>query len=62
MVILVVIIAFICTQQKKKLKKHETICKDHDFCYIKMPDEDNKFLKYIPGEKSLKFHLLFMLT
>ena len=39
---------------EKKLKKHEKICKDHDFCYPKMPDEDNKFLKYIPGEKSLK--------
>ena len=39
---------------KEKLKKHEKICKDHDFCYPKMPDEDNKFLKYNPGEKSLK--------
>ena len=39
---------------EKKLKKHERICKDHNFCYIRMPDEDNKFLKYIPGAKSLK--------
>ena len=39
---------------EKKLKKHERICKDHDFCDIKMPDEDNKILKYIFGEKSLK--------
>ena len=38
---------------KSKLKKHEKICKDHDFCDIKMPDEDNKILKYIIGEKSL---------
>ena len=30
------------------------MCKDHDFCSIKIPDEDNKFLKYIPEEKSLK--------
>ena len=36
---------------KKRLKKHERICKDHDFCYIRMPNEDNKILKYIPGEK-----------
>ena len=39
---------------KEKLRKHERICNDHDFCYLKMPDEDNKILKYIPGEKSLK--------
>ena len=29
----------------RKLKKHERICKKHDFCDIKMPDEDNKILK-----------------
>ena len=30
---------------EKKLKNHERICKDHDFCHIKVPDEDNKTLK-----------------
>ena len=40
--------------KKEKLKKHERICKGHDFCNIEMPDEDNKILKYNPGEKSLK--------
>ena len=39
---------------KKKLKKHERVCTDHDFCDIIMPDEDNKILKYNPGEQSLK--------
>ena len=39
---------------EKKLRKHERICKDHDFCDMKMPDEDNKILKYISGEKSLR--------
>ena len=38
---------------EKKLRKHERICKDHDFCDIIMPDEDNKILKYISGERSL---------
>ena len=38
---------------KNKLEKHERICRDHDFCYLKMPDE-NKILKYIQGEKLLK--------
>ena len=27
---------------------------NHDFCYVKMSDEDKKILKYIPGEKSFK--------
>ena len=41
--------------RKKKLKKHQKICKDHGFCHVKMPEENNKILKYNPGEKSLKF-------
>ena len=39
---------------KNKLKKHERLCRDHHFCYVKTPDEDNNILKYNPGEKSLK--------
>ena len=42
-----------CTT-KEKLRKHERICNDNDFCHLKMPDEDNNILKYVPGEKSLK--------
>ena len=36
-----------------KLKKHERICNNHDYCYIDMPKENEK-IKYLPGEKSLK--------
>ena len=36
------------------IKKHQKICKDHDFCHVKMPNENNKILKYNPGKKSLK--------
>ena len=35
---------------KNKLEKHEKACKNHDFCNVKMPDEDNKILKYTPGD------------
>ena len=38
----------------KNIKKHQKICKDHDFCHVKMPNENNKILKYNPGKKSLK--------
>ena len=27
---------------ENKLRKHEKICTDHDFCFFKMPDDDNK--------------------
>ena len=37
-----------------RLEKHERICYDNDFCYLKMPDEDNKTLQYVPGKTSLK--------
>ena len=36
---------------KKTLKKHERTCTDHDLCYVKMPNENNRILKYNPGEK-----------
>ena len=39
---------------KEKLKKHEKICNDHDYCYVEMPDKDKKILKYNHGEKSVK--------
>ena len=32
---------------------------DHDYCYVEMPKEENKILKYKHGEKSLK--ALFMI-
>ena len=39
---------------EKKLRKQKRICENHDFCYLKVPDEDNKILKDIPGKKLLK--------
>ena len=39
---------------KEKLKKNEKVCNDHDYCYVKMPNDNNKILKYNHGEKSLK--------
>ena len=38
----------------KKLKKHGKTCRNYDFCRMIMPKENNKILKYNPGEKSLK--------
>ena len=45
---------------EKKFRKHERICNDHEFCRLKMPDENNKILKYIPGEKSLKVPFYYL--
>ena len=39
---------------ENKLRKHEKICCDHKFCFLKMPDPDNNILKSKPGKKSLK--------
>ena len=36
-----------------KLKRHERICNNHDYCRIEMPKE-NEQTKYLLGEKSLK--------
>ena len=37
-----------------KPKKHEKICKNHDFCHLKMPDVDNNILESKSGKKLLK--------
>ena len=39
---------------KNKLKKHERVCNDHDYCYVETPDEGNKILKYNYVGNSLK--------
>ena len=39
---------------KEKLKKHEKLCNDHDYCYVEMPSDNNKILKYNHGEKSMR--------
>ena len=37
---------------EKKLKKHENVCKNYDYCYVEIPSEDNEIVKY-NMEKSL---------
>ena len=39
---------------KNRLEKYEKVCNDHDYCYVEMPNKDNKILKYNHGEKSMK--------
>ena len=31
---------------RTKNKKHRKVCENHDYCYVEMPEEDNKILKY----------------
>ena len=37
-----------------KLKKHERLCNNHNYCHVEMPTRDNNTLKYNHEEKSLK--------
>ena len=39
---------------KDRLKKHENVCKDYDYCYVEMPSKENNILKYNHGENSMK--------
>ena len=39
---------------ENKLKKHKSVCENHDYCYVELPEEDNKILKYNHGEKSMR--------
>ena len=39
---------------ENKLKKHQKVCENLDYCYVEMSEKDNKILKYNHGEKSMK--------
>ena len=39
---------------ENKLKKHKNFCENHDYCYVEMPEEHNKILKYNEGEQSMR--------
>ena len=39
---------------KRTLKKHERLCKNHDYCKVTMPNDKNNILQYQSGTKSLK--------
>ena len=39
---------------ENKLTKHKNVCKNHDYCYVEMPKEDNKIIKYNHGKISMK--------
>ena len=39
---------------ENKLKNHKKVCENHEYCYVEMPEENNKILKYNQGEKSMK--------
>ena len=40
--------------RKNKLKLHENVCKSHDYCHFKMPEEYNNILKYNQDDESMK--------
>ena len=40
--------------KNNKLKKDEIVFKIHDYCYVEIPNEDNKILKYNHGEIYMK--------
>ena len=39
---------------ENKLRKHENVCKNHDYFYVEMPNEDNNIMKFNHGEKFMK--------
>ena len=45
-----------------KLKPHENLSKNLDYCYIEVLENNNNILKHSHGKNMWKFHLLFMLT
>ena len=45
---------FCSYRTESKLKKHKKVSKNDDYCYVEIPEEDNRILKHNHGEKSMK--------
>ena len=45
---------FTSFRTENKLKRDKNICENHDYCYVELPEEDNKILQYNHCEKSMK--------
>ena len=52
---------FCSFRTKNALKNHENLCREHNYCYLDMPDKGNNILKYNPGEKSMKIRDVILL-
>ena len=39
---------------ENKLESQKKVCENHDYCFVEMPNEENKILKYNHGKKSMK--------
>ena len=39
---------------ENKFEKHKNVCEEHNYCYVEMPNEDNKILEYNHREKPMK--------
>ena len=40
------------------LKNHEKLCENHDYCNVRMPNEDNKYISSTFGKKSLRMPIV----
>ena len=45
---------FYSYRTENKIKKHKEVYENHDYCYVEMPEKENKILTYNHGEKSMK--------
>ena len=43
------------------LKKHERLCENSDYCYVEMPSEKNKILKYTHDVKSMRIPFVMLI-
>ena len=41
-------------RKEDRLKKHERVCNDHDYCHVEIPNEDKKNIKIQPRRKVIK--------
>ena len=52
--------SFHCHITENKLKKHENVYENEDYCYVEIPNEDNKIKKMQPWRKVYESSIYYL--
>ena len=61
MVVVIVLTAAIFFKTENEIKVHKNVCKNHDYCYMKISKNGKNIVKYNYGEKFMNMSFVFFI-
>ena len=61
MVVVIVLTAAILFKTENEIKAHKNVCKNHDYCYMKISKNGKNIVKYNYGEKFMNMSFVFFI-